>query len=314
MKNIEMLTLPVGPKWVRGPRRLALDWSAGLLPRASLLHFFDFAGPLLTPWRPFSATVYDAHIIRNPGSFDRLALRHKLATRRFVASRARGLIAISRFARDEAVQLLGVPSRRVRVVYPGPGLPASVPHEKESPARKDFLLYVGGFAAWKAVPFLVQVHAAMQWDIPLVLVGREDAEINQVRSAIARSHRRQLITLETRADDDKIHQLYSEARAFVFASRYEGFGLPVTEAMARGCPVVASDIPAIREVAGRGIRLVPPTDVSAWASTLDKLVASPELCTSLAQDGLEVVSGLSWDRAARETWDTIARIAGGQLQ
>jgi len=105
----------------------------------------------------------------------------------------------------------------------------------------------------------------------------------------------------TSAPGDEVVLLMQGAQVLMQPSRYEGFGLPVIEAMASGCPVIASDIPALREVSAGAAVLVPPGDADAFARALRQVLASPEHRRSLTEAGIVRARAFSWDRTARET-------------
>ena len=101
--------------------------------------------------------------------------------------------------------------------------------------------------------------------------------------------------------DPELRALYASATVFAFPSLHEGFGLPVLEAMVAGVPVVASDIPAIREVAGDAAVLVPPGDADAWPEAVSRVLESPSLQAELAGTGRRRAALFSWARMAEAT-------------
>jgi len=106
---------------------------------------------------------------------------------------------------------------------------------------------------------------------------------------------------------DQLEVLYRDAVAYLFPSRFEGFGLPVLEAMARGCPVVCSDIPVLREVGGGAALYVDTLDPDVVASTVRRLLADEALRGSLAVAGIERAKRFSWDRVAEATMAVLSR-------
>jgi glycosyltransferase involved in cell wall biosynthesis len=108
--------------------------------------------------------------------------------------------------------------------------------------------------------------------------------------------------------DEQLIELYRGATVFVFPSRYEGFGLPVLEAMACGCPVISSNASSLPEVAGEAALLVEPWDVDGFASVMERVLTDPALQADLRKKGLERAAQFSWDKTARETIAVYRRV------
>jgi glycosyltransferase involved in cell wall biosynthesis len=122
---------------------------------------------------------------------------------------------------------------------------------------------------------------------------------------------RERIQIVTDANDAAADRLYRQAVALAHPAEYEGFGFTPLEAMARGCPVLASDIPAIREISGPGALLLPPHDGDAWTDAIARIFADPSLRDSLRDRGRRTVASYSWERTARNLCELLLA-AGGQ--
>jgi glycosyltransferase involved in cell wall biosynthesis len=284
-----------GSRAARGPVRLAIEHVLARRARGDLLYYFDTTGPVLAKSRPFVTTAHDATVAYgfNPvrGGYKRRlypwALRH-----------ARAVVAVSAFARDEVVRHFDADPERIHVIHSGPGFAAGEADGTAAPTEAPFLLYVGNLAANKNLPFLVRAFGASSTPARLVLAGRPGEGFSEVESELEGSPRRGDIELRTDASDGEIESLYRSATALVLPSVYEGFGFTPLEAMSRDCPVVASDIPALREVSGDGALLV-PLDESAWARTLERVTADERLRAELRERGRATVARYSWDDTAR---------------
>jgi glycosyltransferase involved in cell wall biosynthesis len=301
--NINVRKVPVHGGWVNsGPGRIAVEQIGAAVSRADLLHFFDISCPIMAPRRRFVTTVHDASVQHGlrPGKHYYKRALWPLAIRR--ASR---IVAISEFARQEAVTVLKAPPSRMRVVLSGPGFsPAVAVDHGGAPdgveAATPYLLYVGALAASKNLPFLIDAFgsADISPDVRLVLVGRRGDGYETTRAAIERSARRSAIQIREAVSDTDLDRLYRGALALVHPARYEGFGFTPLEAMARGCPVVVSDIPALRETAADG-GLAVPLDHAAWAHAIGRVATDAHLRESLRQAGAARVASFSWAETAR---------------
>lgn len=281
-----------------GPGRIALEQVHAAAARADLLHFFDLSGPVLTPWRPFVTTVHDLSVLQGLRS-RRHGYKRMLAP--WAVRHAHAAVAISAFVAEEATRILDADPNRLRVIHSGPGLsPRSAAAAVAAPAgAAPFFLYVGQLAASKNVPFLIEAFDAanLESEVTLLIVGRSGDGYASTLAAIEASQRRDRIRVLANVGDAELEGLYRTAIALVHPAVYEGFGFTPLEAMARGCPVVASDIPALRETAGDGAMLV-PLDRSAWAEALARVSREKALRASLSASGARRVASFSWHEAA----------------
>jgi glycosyltransferase involved in cell wall biosynthesis len=291
-----------------GPPRIALEQALAAASRAELLHFFDLTGPVLAPWRPFVTTVHDVSV---GAGLTRRRHGYKRALWPWAARRARALVCVSDFAAREAAARLRVSPAKIDVIHSGPGLAAATAPggDNGGAPASPYFLYVGDLTVRKNVPFLIRAFDLADVDAELLLVGnaRDDAS-DDVRAAIAAARNGGRIRIVHGASDGDVDALYRSALALTMPSRYEGFGFTPLEAMARGCPVVESDIPAFREISGSGALLVPLDDEGSWADSLRRIAADETIRDELRKRGAETVRRYSWERSARELCELLLRV------
>ena len=248
--------------------------------RPALAHFVHSL-PLRVPG-PAVLTVQDLSFERDAS----LMGRRETAMFRLVVPRsaraARRVLAISQRTKDDLVELYGLPEKKV-VVTPLAYDPAFRP----GGTRKDYLLLAGSVEARKNP--LLAADAARAAGRPLVVVGpqRDTALVAELRARGA--------DVRGFVSQDELVRLYQEAAALLFPTRYEGFGLPVAEAMASGTPVVATPDAAVREVGGDAVAYAEPHE---FAETVQRVLADPEPWT---RAGLERARLFSWEETARRT-------------
>ena len=245
--------------------------------RLDVLHCTTFRGPLRSRV-PVVVTVHDLALLRYPEAFrpwhrttGRLALRSAVRA-------ADAIVAVSEFTRDELVELLHVPEERIRVVRNGIE-PVFSPNGLK--ADGDYVLAVGTLEPRKNLAGVVE--GARLAGVDLRVVGAAGWGGVDVPGWVGR------------VPDDELARLYRGARCVVYASFYEGFGLPVLEAMASGVPVVTSGGGATEEIAGGAAVLVDPREPEAIAASIPEATRRRDELIPL---GLEQVRGFSWAAAA----------------
>jgi glycosyltransferase involved in cell wall biosynthesis len=212
---------------------------------ADLLHCPSFRGPF-RPDVPLVVTVHDLAVLREPAWFNRWTRTYsRFAVPRVVRAAAR-LIAVSEFTKHELIELLDVPAAKIRVV---PNAVEDVFTSEGPKAEGDYVLAVGTLEPRKN---LARIAAAVEGELRVV-GARGWGGISPPRD----------VTWLGEVSDEELARLYRGARCLVYASLYEGFGLPVAEALACGCPVVTSKGSAMAEIAGDDAVYVDPTDVAS---------------------------------------------------
>ena len=168
----------------------------------------------------------------------------------------------------------------------------------------EYLLSVGSLEPGKNRQRLIRAYARLRergLESPLVIVGQPAWEYEAEYELVSRRGLSEHVTFLGYVPDEDMPALYSGASVFAFPSLYEGFGLPVLEAMACGAPVVTSQGSATQEVAGDAALLVDPRDTSAIEHAIDQLISNRWLRSDLRSRGFERAKKFTWERAARDT-------------
>jgi len=258
-----------------------------------VLHCPTYRGPIGGSV-PLVVTVHDLAVFRHPDAFNRWSRTYGPRVIPRVLRAARLVIAVSEFTKRELAELLDIPAEKIRVI-PNAVEPAFT---SEGPAAEgDYVLAVGTLEPRKNLPRVVE--AARRADIELRVVGARgwgDVEIggNGVRWL---GH----------VPDDELARLYRGARCVAYPSLYEGFGIPVLEAMACGTPVVTSRGGATEEVANGAAVLVDPLDPAEIAAGIERATGRRD---ELVARGLQRARAFSWEAIADATVDVYREAAG----
>jgi glycosyltransferase involved in cell wall biosynthesis len=270
--------------------------------------------------RPYVVTIHDLSslLFDFHGSDTEMKLRRYLSRRGLLhASR---VIAVSETTRRDVENLLGIPASHIRRVYDAPDPEFTSPGsrcEEETKQRileryqihYPFLLYAGNIRPHKNVPRLVEAFAVVREqlsghpvykDLRLIIIGDTISQYPSVRQAVIKSRTEAVVRFLGFVPFDTLRCFYESAAAFVFVSRYEGFGLPPLEAMACGTPVVTSNVSSLPEVVGDSAVQVNPENVFEIARGIKEILLDDELRAKLIRCGREQARRFSWERTARE--------------
>lgn len=281
-----------------------------------IYHALAFVAPLLLS-RPLAVTVYDLTFMRYP---ERLSAARRLYLRLFTGltcRRAQAVFAISHSTGRDLSELLKVSPEKI-IVTPL-GYDASVyrplPAEEIATFRQRaglperFWLFIGTLEPRKNLPLLLAAYAQLPpaERLPLILAGGKGWGTAEIEAAIQRYDLADSVRLPGYLPAEDITLWYNAAEAFIYPSVFEGFGLPVLEAMACGTPVLTSDVSSLPEVAGQAGLCLPPHDVTAWVDALYRAYQEPSWRESARETGLAEAARFTWERTAQLTLEGYRR-------
>jgi glycosyltransferase involved in cell wall biosynthesis len=270
-----------------------LYWYLGALPAKArrdgvdVLHCPTHRAPTRSRV-PLVVTFHDLAVLRHPETFNRWTQSYSRWALPRIVRAARRLIAVSEFTKRELLELLEVPEEKVRVIPNAVGEPFSADGEA---AAGDYVLAVSTLEPRKNLSRLVEGYRRAGLNgLPLLIAGARGWGAVKVEGAGVR--------WLGEPDDEELARLYRGARCVAYVSLYEGFGLPVLEAMACGAPVVAARTGALEEVAGGAAVLVDPLDPDAIAAGIGEAI---ERRDELRPLGLSRARVFDWPKVAQQT-------------
>jgi glycosyltransferase involved in cell wall biosynthesis len=237
---------------------------------------------------------------------------------------ADAVVTVSQSARNDLLAFHRLPPERVSVMHEAAG-PSFRPIREPGPLGRirlryalpeRFVLYVGAIEPRKNLPRLVEAFAAARaagLQHELVCVGPYGWSSRGLYDSIDRIGLRDVVHFTGYVPADDLPLIYNLADLFVFPSIYEGFGLPVVEAMSCGIPVITSSTSSLDEIAGDAAITVDPYDVAAIAAAIMRLASDAEQRAAFAQRGLARAAQFSWSRTAHEMLALYARVAGAAV-
>lgn len=294
-------------------------WTLVGLPRAAatagidVLHAPAYTAPFWSP-APVVLTIHDISYERNPEWYPYRRDWLRRAFYRWSARAARHIVTTSSFSASEIAEMYGLEADRITVVPNGvsadfgaayAALPCALPAEVTTP----FLLHVGDIHERRNLSVAVQavLDARRRFGalpaLSLVLAGTDRGPAGALCAQAAAAGAPEAVVWLGHVEEPLLHALYRCATAFVYPSRYEGFGFPVLEAMACGTPVIASRAASIPELTGDAAILLDPDDDEGWTDAVIRIVTDDELHDEMATRGVARAGLFTWARTARGTMD-----------
>lgn len=289
---------------------------AAISRKMNLIHGLAFAAPLASSC-PTVVTVHDLSFLRYPNAFrpanrSYLSLITKASTRR-----AARVIAVSESTRQDVIHLIGVPAERVIVVPNGvnpefsPADPGDVSDFRQRAGLPErYILFLGTLEPRKNLVRLLEAYALLRSGTqdgaeltipPLVIAGAKGWFYQEIFARVTDLGLADQVIFPGFVPAEELPSWYRGAELFVYPSLFEGFGLPVLEAMACGVPTITSRASSLPEVAGDGAILVDPEDVGQLAEAMHRVLTTPSLAGQLRAAGPRQAARFPWERTAAAT-------------
>jgi glycosyltransferase involved in cell wall biosynthesis len=293
-----------------------------------ILHMPWFYAPAVVPSR-LVLTVHDlTDVLAPPVGSTPLVQAGRLFFARRALNRADRILAVSHSSKRELSRVFGVPEEKIEVVYNAlderfvrEPMPTDADRVLERHAVTDpFVLYAGNIKPQKNLPRLIEAFAVAKADLrdhpeysrlKLLLIGDSAEEHSDLRRAVLRSRVQGEVRFLGFVPHPVLRVFYSRARAFLFPSLYEGFGLPPLEAMAHGTPVLTSNASSLPEVFADAALLVHPENVFEIARGIRQILTEDVTREALIRRGHDLVKKYSWERSADQVREVYRSVHAG---
>ncbi len=283
-----------------------------------LIHVPCFSVPIFTRI-PKVVTAHDLIVLRHPHLMPPGSRWYFSRWIPYTYKSADHIIAVSNTTKNELVNILGITPDKITVIHHGsnPAFTRTTdPHEINRIRFKyhcptDFFLMVGNFEPRKNVALAIDAFAAiadLSKQLKLVLVGKHNNYAWEMQKVVKDLRLEEQVLFPGYVPDKELSTLYSVATGFLFPSSAEGFGLPLVEAMATGCPVIASDMKVFHEIGGDALSYVDVNDVDQISGRMLKFLEDKDFSAGYSRIGLARSLDYDWEKAAEKTVKVYQRV------
>lgn len=288
------------------PNSNELFWRNLFLPayvlknRSDIIHFpWNGNVPRFLSGTKVISTIHDVLPLEIPGYFSNDQMQLYLKKTQDTINKSDLIVTVSEYSKEQIMKNFEVKEEPL-VVYHGPTLDNNLINgNKES----NYFLYVGGYDPRKGIEILLKVflklHGEKKLNAKLILTGAKNYFSNELRYLIEKGLKLGIIEEKGYVSDLELINLYSNALALVYPSKYEGFGLPPLEAMKLGCPVITTKCTSIPEVCGKSAYYIDVDDSKSFENALISLENDENLRNELKMKGIKQASKFSWDSSAK---------------
>ena len=276
--------------------------------------------PLFSPC-PTAISIMDLSYLHFPELFAKKDLYQLTNWTKQSVKKAKKIFAISKFSKNDIINSYRVRDRDVVVTYPG--IKANNSNiktqnmdilKKKYKLDRPYILFVGTLQPRKNIVKLIEAFSKLdKKDIDLVVVGKKGWLYEDILAAPGKFGVLERVKFLDFVRDEELPLFYRHALCFVMPSLYEGFGLPVLEAMREGCPVLASDVSSLPEAGGDAALYFNPGDVSDIAAKIERVIGDEDLRKEMVEKGYKQIKKFSWEKAAGETLKVLQKLGEGEL-
>jgi glycosyltransferase involved in cell wall biosynthesis len=247
---------------------------------------------------PFVFTMHDLIPLRESENKNHLKKIFYNTIIKSATHRAYKILTVSECSKNEILSWAKIPAEKIVVINNGISEIFSPEGKRHNPGYPYFL-YVGNTKPHKNVPRLIQAFAQANIDSSIKLILTSQLT-NELHLLIQKNHLQNRIVVNSNLSEATLAEYYRGAIGLLFPSLYEGFGLPVVEAMASGTPVITSNVTSLPEVAGNAAILINPLDIDELAFQIETIVTNDTLRNHLITEGFKQAATFSWDNSAQE--------------
>jgi glycosyltransferase involved in cell wall biosynthesis len=292
-------------------------------PRPDVFFSMTHYAPRFSPV-PTVVAVMDVSYTRFPELFNAPDLYQLSNWTAYSVKNAKKVLTISDSSRDDIIKAYNLKAKKVVTIYPGiknlttlePRIYGMNQLKTKYHISDHFILFVGTLQPRKNIVRLIEAFSRVikssghqVESLQLVVIGKRGWQYEEILAAPEKFDVEDRVMFLENIKDDELNIFYQHALCFVLPSLYEGFGLPVLEAMQRGCPVITSDVSSLPEAGGNAALYVDPQNVDDIKEKIAKVVTDKKLREELIEKGKKQVRKFSWENAAKETMEVLQNVA-----
>jgi len=263
---------------------------------------------------PSVVSIFDLSYLKYPELFKKKDLYQLKIWGRYSIKRAKAVITISESSKNAIIEEYKLASDKVHVVYPG--IKELINNreinmtdlQKKYGIKKNFILFVGTIQPRKNIARMVEAISQIP-ELELIVVGKKGWQYEGILDSPRKFGVENRVKFLEFVPDEELSELYKNAICFVLPSLYEGFGLPILEAMKYGCPVVTSNTSSLPEAGGDAALYFDPEDSSDIAEKIKNLLSDDKLREDMIEKGYKQAKKFSWEKAAKETLHVLKEVA-----
>jgi len=260
-------------------------------------------------------SILDVSYLHYPELFKKRDLYQLKIWGKYSINSAKKILTISMASKNDIINEYGVASEKIEVVYPGvKEIPKNMKHKDMDELNgrfninKEYILFVGTLQPRKNITKLIEAYSKLDTNVGLVVVGKKGWQYDEILDAPNKFEVKDRVIFIHDATDEELPSLYKNAKFFILPSLYEGFGLPVLEAMQYGCPIITSNVSSLPEAGGDAALYIDPENVEDIKDKMQKLLDDEKLRTELIEKGHKHVKKFSWEKSAKQTIEILESV------